>query len=149
MGAGDTPAGEAPAGLDPPGAPSPPRDVRPPQALLVDGATRDVPLDAQGLYAGVDPVEHRVALAIFLTLGAIPSAPEIGSTIRDARIAASAPLQQDVEARVRQALADEMTAQNIDLLQVTATVTVRWRLSVLVVYRNLRLPGAPQRTLTT
>jgi hypothetical protein len=34
-------------------------------------------------------------------------------------------------------------------VQVTATVTPRWRLSVLVVYQNLRLPGSPRRRITT
>ncbi len=148
MGAGDTPAGAAPAGIDPPAAFSPPCNVRPPQALRIQGATLDVPLTAQGLYAGTDPVDHRVALAIFATLGSIPSAPEIGSTLLGARIADPQPLQQEVEARVRTALQDEIAAQNINLLQVTATVSPRWRLSVLVVYQNLRLPGAPQRRLS-
>lgn len=111
--------------------------------------TRDVPLDAQGLYTGVDPVDHRIALALFTTLGRIPSAPEIGTTLAQARIADPAPLQQDVEARVRQALQDEITGGNIDLLEVTATVTVRWRLSVLIVYRNLRAPGTPLRRIST
>src|SRR5580698_2091135 len=117
MGAGDTPAGAAPAGIDPPAALSPPRNVLPPQALLFDGATHDVPLDAQGHYMGVDPVDHRVALALFTTLGRIPSATEIGSTLTSARIADPVPLQNDVETRVRLALADEISAQNIALLQ--------------------------------
>ncbi len=149
MGAGDTAAGAAPAGIDPPTAPSPPRNIVLPQALLIDGATLDVPLDAQGLYVGVDPVGHRVALAVFVTLGSIPSATEIGSTIASARIADPAPLLQDAQARVQTALQDEITGGNINLVQVTATVTPRWRLSVMVVYQNLRLPGTPQRTLTT
>ena len=97
---------------------------------------------------GTDPVDHRVALAVFVMLGSIPSATEIGSTLPRVRIADPAPLLQDVEARVQQALQDEITAQNINLVQVTATVSPRWRMSVLVVYQNLRLPGAPQRRLT-
>jgi hypothetical protein len=51
------------------------------------------------------------------------------------------------EARVRQALQDEITAQNIRLVEVTATVTPRGRLSVLVVYQNIRLSGSPSRRL--
>ena len=149
MGAGDTPAGAAPAGIDPPAAFTPPHTVVVPQALRINGATHDVPLTAQGDYAGTDPVDHRVALAIFFTLGSIPSATEIGSTLTSVRIANAAPLLQDAQARVQQALQDEITAQNINLVQVTATVTPRWRLSVQVVYQNLRLPGAPRRTITT
>jgi hypothetical protein len=149
MGAGDTQAGSAPAGIDPPPSPTPPRDVQPPQALLFDGATRDVPLDANGRYEEADPVDHRVAVALFSTLAAIPSAQEIGNTVAKAPIDDPAPLQRDVEARVRAALKDELDAQNIALLTIAATVTVRWRIQVTVVYQNLRLPGSPQRTLTT
>jgi hypothetical protein len=149
MGAGDTPAGAAPAGLDPAVASSPPRNVRPPQALFIDGVTRDVPLDTNGRYAEVDPVDHRVALALFTTLAAIPSAAEIGNTLDQARIDDQAPLQRDVETRVRAALQDELDAQNIAIVTITASVTVRWRIGVTLVYQNLRLPGAPQRTLST
>jgi hypothetical protein len=148
MGAGDTPAGDFGAGFDPPAAPSPPREVSPPEALLLDGATRDVPLDALGRYAEAHPVDHRVALALFVTLGAVPAAPEIGSTLGAVLIDDPAPLQRDVEARVRAALQDELSAGNIDLIEVTATVPVRWRVGIRIVYRNLRLAGAPSRTLT-
>src|SRR5580704_4523412 len=106
MGAGDEPAGSAPAGIDPPAALTRAPTVETPQALLISGGTRDVPLNAAGDYLGTDPVDHRVRLALFVTLGSIPSAPEIGNTLRSARIADPAPLQQDVAARVQAALQD-------------------------------------------
>lgn len=148
MGAADFPAGAGPAGIDPPAAPSAPSTTRPPQALLFDGALRDVPLDATGGYAEADPVDHRVALALFVALGSVPAATEIGNTLGDVRIDDPDPLQRDVENRVRRALQNELDAQNIELLTIVATVTVRWRLSVRVDYRNLRLPDAPLRKLT-
>jgi hypothetical protein len=149
MGAGDFPAGVGPAGIDPPAAPTPPRSVVPPHALLFDGATRDVPLDDQGHYEGVHPVDHRVALALFIALGSIPSGPDVGNTLGDVLIQDPDPLQQDVQTRVQAALQDDIDAQNIDLVEVDASAGPRWRLSVRVVYRNLRLPDTPLRTLTT
>ena len=148
MGAGDFLAGMGTAGFDPPVVPSPARNVRPPHALLFDGATRDVPLTDQGSYAEVHPVDQRVALALFVTLASIPSAPEIGNTLASVRIQDAASMQRDAEGRVRQALQDELNANNIELVAVAASVTPRWRVSVVVKYRNLRLPDSPIATIT-
>ncbi len=146
MGAGNFPA-DGQAGLDPVGAPLPRRNVRLPWALLLDGWTRDVPLDANGLYVEVHPVDHKVEVAMFIALGKLQSAPGIGGTVGEVAVGEDAAMQRDAETRIREALAELLAEGDIAIVSIRAFAAPRWRANVELKYQNLRLPGSDTRTL--
>lgn len=146
MGAGNFPAGGQ-AGLDDLAPPLPRRQVRLPWALLLDGWTRDIPLDANGLYAETHPVDHKVEVAVFIALGKLRSAPDIGGTVGDVQVGEDAVMQRDAETRLRECLADLLAAGDIAIVSIRAFAAPRWRANVELKYQNLRLPGSEVRTL--
>lgn len=146
MGAGNFPA-QDPAGLDPAPAPLPRRLVRLPWALLLDGWTRDVPLDANGHYTETHPVDHKVEVAVFVELGKLQSLPGAGGTLKSTAIGEDDAMQRDAETRVRECLADLIAAGDIAIVSVRAFAYPRWRANVELKYQNLRLPDNPTRTL--
>ncbi len=127
----------------------PPRVVPVVQALLLDVATHDFPMDAAGFYEGLHPVDARVELAMVVVAGAIATAPEIGNTIPTIKLATP-----DVTTRatyeVRRALRDEVRGGNI-LVKSIKVVASDSALAVEVAYMNLRLPVQVrrERTVTT
>ena len=105
MTAGEFLAGEMdPAGEDPPAAAPPPRRVTLPRALLFDGATRTYPIDGDGRLIDAHPVDHEVALAVLVELGAITSAPSTGSTLRRVKYLGGPTLKTEVAERLRTAI---------------------------------------------
>ena len=68
-GAGSSPAGAEPCGEYVLPAPVAARDVTAPASLYFDGATKTFPLDANGRYRSLHPVDQAVALALLEQLG--------------------------------------------------------------------------------
>ena len=147
MGLGEYELGSAPWGFDPPETAPPPRTVLPPQALYFDGKTADFPLDEEGHYVEVHPVDHRVEIALFTTFTKVPVAPDVGSTVASIPIQDDAAMTADADARVRTALRDLIAAGDIELVSVKAWAHPRWRAHVEVVYKNLQLPDQDPRTI--
>ncbi len=140
MGAAQYPAGNGPAGEDPLPALTAPRNVQPPAALLFDGASRAFPLDANGLYRAIHPVDQRVALALLIALGTVGSAPSLGSSLRAIRrIVPTTPT--DARNRIDVALSDLVAARDIEVTKVEVETrrAPTGSLLVAVSYRNLRL----------
>ncbi len=151
MGAGEFDAGvDDIAGEDPLPAISPPRDVTPPAALLYDGATRAHPLDADGRYLGIHPVDQRVALALLVTLGSVSSVPGLGSGLRKIKkITRKTPAE--VRNAVDLALADLVDAKDIEVRRVDIEVrgAPTGGFAVAVSYVNKRLTSSKPRTFRT
>ena len=139
MGAGFGPAGFGPAGFPYPEVGSAARNVTPPWAPYLDGATRDIPVDDNGQYAGVHPVDHEVEMQLINELGSFPVAPDIGHTFRQIAIDADEKMTPDAERRVRRALADLLLAGDVVDLEVFATSPSNSRAFITVKYRNARL----------
>lgn len=79
-GAGSLPAGGGVgAGVDDVPTIPEPRDVRPPHALYLDASTMDFPLDENGRYVEVHPVDHLAEMLLIPERGSIGADPEQGS----------------------------------------------------------------------
>lgn len=139
MGAGSSCAGAWNAGCDPVAPPSPPRNVRPPAALYFDGATQDFPLDSEGHYEGIDPVDQAVALSLILRLGTVGSVPGIGAAFRSIRRITPA-TKTTVIAMARDAIRARVQAQDIQIRAVDVEILTRPAGAILVAvsYVNLR-----------
>ncbi len=143
MGAGMFPAGSGPSGLDPLAPPSPPRSVTPPAALYFDGQTQGFPLDAQGHYVGIHPVDQAVALALIVRLGTLGSVPGLGAGFRNIRkITTSTGTQATDMARI--ALASIVQAGDIMILDIQVETRRTGAVLIAVSYKNLRkIPTKP------
>ncbi len=150
MSGGDESAGETPAGDDGDTPVPAARRVTLPAATRFDGKTGDYQTDAAGRYIESHPVDQRVALKLLVLEGAIGSAPTTGSSWRS--LNRLAPEVRAARARqiVRQKLADDVKAGDIEIRRVeTDTTTSRYATLVAVTYVNLRLPGSDERTVET
>jgi len=123
MGAGNFPAGFGPAGLDPLPDPVPPRSVTPPAALRYDGATKDFPLDANGHYLGIHPVDQAVALALLIGLGTISSARNTGAAFRQIKRITPSTVAQATD-MANAALKDLVRAKKIEILDISVETRV-------------------------
>lgn len=143
MGAGDDLAGNLPAGDDltfllPPG-----RVVPAWQGLLLDTETRDYPIDANGFYIPLHPIDVRVRNAMIVIAGSIKTAPSVGNKILAERFITS---QSVTNARyeVNRVLKDEIAAGNIEIVDLTVTEQGTSGLRVELSYYNLVIN--PERT---
>lgn len=139
LGIGWFPAGFGPAGYDPVVPPNAPRDVRPPAALLFDGETRDFPLDANGFYREVHPVDQRVALALCISRGAIASVPGIGNKLRTIQRVRRDVAETLARNYINEALAEMLSSKSIRIEKITIDTAVAGRLLFAVTYLNLEL----------
>lgn len=148
MSAGEYGGGVGPAGLDPlPDATTPPPGA-PPVALLFDGATKDFPLDDDGLYRSVGTGAQKVELALLRQFGKMPIATTQGLDLSGVVPVAGAQLTVDVEARVRAAVAQPLAALEIELLSITGTSPVRGGIKIYVRFRDLTDPLKPVIQIT-
>ena len=107
-------AGMGPMGYSPSVPPNAPRDVRPPAALYFDGQTRDFPLDENGFYREVHPVDQKVELQLSLPRGAIASTPGIGNHLRTIQRVRPSVAETLCRSFIREALADLLSAKSAD-----------------------------------
>lgn len=148
LGIGWFAAGYGPAGYDPVIPPGAPRNVRPPDALKLDGPTKDFLLDENGFYQNIHPVDQQVALAMLVSRGAIAAVPELGNQLRTVRRVSQTVAETLARNFVREALADLVSASSISIEEIRIDVSVPGRLFVEVFYLNLELDDAASQPLT-
>lgn len=120
----------------------------PPPALYFDPESGRFLLDEGGALRALHPVDHAVAIAMGVELGALPSSPTVGNRLR--KLLARAPRnarQTTATYAVREALSRLLERGDIALLGVE--VDVRKRDIVTVRYANLRAGPHVHRTLQT
>lgn len=149
MGFGDTPFGQEPFCGDVAVTTYVSPADHPPIALAFDPMTRDIPMDTNGRYGELHPVDHRMALAIFVSLGKLRASPDMGGTVDQVAIDDDVKMQADAERRVRAAAKDLISNGDIRLVSVQSYAQPRWRANVKVVYMNLRQPNTKPRTIDT
>jgi hypothetical protein len=137
MGIGSFPAGYGPAGIDPhvPGVARVPAVPR--TAFLIDGATRDYMLDADGRYIPTHPVDAAVFDALRIVLGSVLSAPDVGDATNLLTHINRSRIQAQVEDRVTTALASLVARKVVQVLSIEIDLRVPTRLLRAVRYRNL------------
>jgi len=138
-GLGVYPAGMGPMGYSPSVPPNAPRDVRPPAALYFDGQTRDFPLDENGFYREIHPVDQKVALQLSLPRGAIASVPGIGNKLRTIQRVRASVAETLCRSHIREALAELLSTKSIEIQQIKIDPDVPGRLLFAVTYLNLEL----------
>ena len=145
-GAGQFAAGDELAGEDGVPALSAPRDVTPPAAILLNGATFTFPFLPSGLLTPLDPTDQQVALALLIRKGTLASVPAMGATFRDIKkIDRYTPAK--VNDAVNAALASLIASKAITLRSVTVeTQRINGRIVLAVAYTNNRL--TPTRPTT-
>lgn len=137
-GLGVYPAGMGPMGYSPSVPPNAPRDVRPPAALYFDGQTRDFPLDENGFYREIHPVDQKVALQLSLPRGAIASVTAIGNKLRTIQRVRPSVAETLCRSHIREALAELLSAKSIEIQQIKVEPD-DGRLLFAVTYLNLEL----------
>lgn len=145
MSAGSFAAGSTPAGYDSVYA-SVGKVRRLPQALYFDLATADFPIDANGFYKSVHPVDQRVALSLGVLEGTLASVPELGQRLRRITRISPTRAKRAVEDVIDLALDDLIEAGDIRLERVEVDTSIRGRTLVAVNYVNLRLLPLQSRT---
>lgn len=136
-GAGHSPAGHAPAGADPVVSSGPPRAVTYPRAIQFLAQQRGFPTDAAGRYIDVHPVDQRVAMKLTFELGKLGSNPEFGHKLRQIRYTTATTVPAEVKDAVNLALADELAAKEIQILDIASETPTKSSLAVAVSYVNL------------
>jgi hypothetical protein len=139
LGLGWFPAGIGPAGYDPVVPADAPRNVRPPAALRLDGATRDYVLGEDGFYEESHPVDQKVALAILVSRGAIAAVPDLGNRLRTIRRVSRTVAETLVRQHIREALAELIRGKSIEIESIVIDTAVAGRLLFSIAYRNLDL----------
>ncbi len=137
-GAGTSPAGEEPCGEYVLPAATAARIVSAPASLYFDGATASNPLDANGRYLSLHPVDQAVALALIVRQGTISSAPNVGAKFRTIKkIVGNTTAVADDYAR--QALATLLAAKSISIRSIEVEAFPKTGgLAIAVNYVNLR-----------
>jgi hypothetical protein len=125
-------------GYSPSVPPNAPRDVRPPAALYFDGQTRDFPLDENGFYREIHPVDQKVALQLSLPRGAIASVTAIGNKLRTIQRVRPSVAETLCRSHIREALAELLSAKSIEIQQIKVEPD-DGRLLFAVTYLNLEL----------
>lgn len=140
MGAGQYPVGYGPAGFDPTSITAPTATLGG-RAMYFDLITRDVPVDADGNYLEMHPIDSQVMVALGIQLGSVLSAPLVGSTIANLPIDDSVPMTAEANRRVQAALSDLIANGDVALVLVNAYAGPSWRAHIEIIYQNLRLPS--------
>ena len=137
-GAGSTDAGDVAAGFDPAGAVGSARAGTLPRALYLDAATMDFPVDENGRYQEVHPIDHQVEMRLLPAAGSVAAAQSVGSTLRDIAIGPRAQMTADAWRIAKNRLSDLLANGDVRILSVTAYASNAWRVHVEISYQNLR-----------
>jgi hypothetical protein len=146
LGIGWYAAGYGPAGYAPVIPAGAPRVVRAPDALKLDGPTKDYLLDDDGFYQSVHPVDQQVALAMIVSRGAIAAVPELGNQLRTIRRVSKNVAIALAKSFVREALDGLVASKSIKINDVQIDADVPGRLFVQVMYTNLELSDGSVQT---
>lgn len=134
---GDVPVGADPLGVEP--APYEPEDKPTmPRMVFFDGTTRDFPLDDDGRYVDIHPVDHAVQFAMFLEFGRVASALEAGNTLRSVGSPIGAGVALEIDSRVRTALRSLVQRRLISVSRIEHQAPNRHTLFVALTYVNLQ-----------
>lgn len=147
MGAGDMLAGDGLAGDDSLLAPVEIPHVRP-AAIFFDGATRDWPLDADGHYIGIHPVDAAMQMAVMVGVGTLPASTTTGNTLPSNEYLDPRTIDAKVKDAIR--IATKRLVDRGDVTIDSVTPEIRGgSLFVEVAYFNERLPDRARKTVTT
>ncbi len=143
MGFGEESFGAGPFGLSPQTPPAL-RVVPQFQAYDIDVRTRDVPIDDNGFYKSIHPVDHRVRMGMLINFGAVPADPSVGSTIHEMPFDTDENMTADANRRVRIALKEPLDDEDIQIESVKAwggtLSSAPGRVAYELAYNNMRLP---------
>ena len=146
-GAGSSGAGLGPAGFDVVTEPTAPRNVTRPRAILFQLNGCDFPLDDDGRYEDVHPVDQWVALQLGIALGTVGSSPLVGSPLRRITHAGAPRTRAQVEDAVRVALKPKLDTREIRIDRIDYEPTPYGGFKVAVAYQNLLAQADRERTL--
>lgn len=110
--------------------------IIPPRAPRFDPSTRDYPLDDNGLYQDIHPIDSQVILALTVEFGKISSASTTGQTLREIPSPQGRRVKSDVDLRVRSALSRLTKRGSIAILKIGHSSPNRHTLHVAVEYMN-------------
>lgn len=136
MGFGLDPAGLAPAGLDLP-VTTERRDAKTPQALVLDGATRNFVVNADGRFAATHWVDAKLFNRLRIRKGSVRSAPELGNDIANLDYIDPVTIEAYVRDKVRLATEDMIAAGEIAERSLELDLSVRGRVAYAYNYTNL------------
>ena len=140
-GAGSLPAGGgAGAGIDQDPTVPAARNVRPPHALYLDASVMDFPLDENGRYVEVHPVDHLAEMLLIPERGSMAAAPEQGSPWLSLEIDTEAVMTQRATEIVQARWAALISRGDIGQITVRAHASAAGRARVYVQYVNNRDP---------
>lgn len=140
-GAGSDDAGSSDAGAEEDPEVPAARNVRPPHALFLDLSKMDFPINDEGLYVEVHPVDHQVLMLIGPELGTVAAVPDQGLAWSSMPYDVETVMTRRADELVRNKLAALLSRGDIGELSVTYRSNVIGRGRVLVEYRNLREPN--------
>ncbi len=145
-GAGSASSGIGPAGFD---EPTDTDRVVPvlPQAAFFDPALRDFPLDENGEIVSVHPVDQEMALRCGTFVRGLAPSPTTGLDWERLRRTSRQAMQSAIDDVVRQSTLDLVSRGDIELVGSPMLPEANGRPLFSVVYKNLRLPASPPRTL--
>lgn len=146
--AGDYDAGEDGAGDDLAGPAASAARVAP-AALLLDVSTRRHVLQADGTFQSLHPVDAAVINALFIARGKLRLVPNMGVRFREIRSPHDPRAQFIAADMVREALADEIRAGLVTIVQVRVEARSANAMEIAVDYFNERLLPREQQTRTT
>lgn len=144
-GAGSSGAGLGPAGFDVAAEPTAARRVTRPRAILFQLNGFDFPLDDDGRYQDVHPVDQWVALQLGILAEGIGSSPTAGSRLRRITHVGAPDTRTKVEDAVRLALKPKIDGREIRVVRIDYEALPAGFL-VAVAYVNLL--SQAERTLT-
>lgn len=147
MGAGTYRAGIGLAGANPLATVGVQSTTGPQRAAKYDPFTKTFPLDANGNFIDVHPVDQGVAMALGISVGKLRSAPTTGHGLLALPRASPSKSKSDVTAAVNEALAPWVARGDIAIVSIdsdTPNPNINGTTIVAVSYHNLRLPiGQP------
>lgn len=89
-----------------------------PRALLIDPQGRDFPLDANGRYQDLHPVDASVVMALIMLQGKIRCSPDTGWTGDQIKDFSGPRGEADAKARVRSALKPAIDRADIEVVSI-------------------------------
>jgi hypothetical protein len=143
-GAGAFSAGAGPAGADPQAPSSTPAVAPLPAAIFFDPGTKNYPMNADGTFTAVHPVDAIVVQRWSTEKGAIPAAPQVGHDLSTVRGLSDPRLQVKVYNAMQSSVEDLRAAGDVVFKGASGNApdSARGRLEVVGFYQNLRTRGA-------
>lgn len=136
MGFGLDPAGLAPAGLDLP-VTTERRDAKTPQALVLDGPTKQFAVNTDGRFAPAHWVDAKLFNRLRIKKGSVRSAPDLGNEVGNLKYIDPLTIESYVRDQVRLATEDMIAAGEITERSLEIDLSVRGRVAYVYNYTNL------------